>query len=96
MVTKTDDTDDGLCTVDDCSLREAISNVNSDPDANTIGFDIDATTDSGCVSATGVCTIKPTLALPEIINPVLIDGYSPESMRYQPRAVLTAKHFGKW
>ena len=35
-VTKTDDTDDGACTADDCSLREAILAANASPGPDTI------------------------------------------------------------
>jgi len=36
VVTKTDDTNDALCTADDCSLREAIVFANACPGSNTI------------------------------------------------------------
>lgn len=35
-VTKTADTDDGVCSADDCSLREAVRNANACPGAQTI------------------------------------------------------------
>ncbi len=76
VVTKTDDTDDGFCTPDDCSLREAIGNANTNADANTITFAIPAATDPGCDSGSGVCTIKPLSALPVVSQPASINGYS--------------------
>ena len=76
VVTKTADTDDGFCSLDDCSLREAISNANVISDTNTINFAIPAATDTGCNSLTGVCTIKPSPALPTISTPVNINGYT--------------------
>ncbi|MFP3852876.1 MAG: CSLREA domain-containing protein, partial [Anaerolineales bacterium] len=36
VVTKTDDTNDGLCTADDCSLREAVVTANNCPGPQTI------------------------------------------------------------
>lgn len=75
-VTKTADTNDGTCNTD-CSLREAIT---ASALGDTIGFNIPASTDSGCVSATGVCTISPTSALPALSKgSVTIDGYSQSS-----------------
>lgn len=38
VVSTTDEHDDGTCGVGDCSLREAISAANADPDPSTIGF----------------------------------------------------------
>src|SRR5262249_9467911 len=35
-----------------------------------------ATPDPGCNSGSGVCTIQPSLALPTITDPVVIDGYT--------------------
>jgi CSLREA domain-containing protein len=36
LVTKTDDTNDGVCSASDCSLREAVDNANACPGAQTI------------------------------------------------------------
>jgi hypothetical protein len=63
VVTTTVDSGDG-------SLRQAILDVNNDasnPGTDTIDFDI---------PGSGVQVIEPLTALPEIRNPVLIDGYS--------------------
>lgn len=57
VVTKTDDTDNHVCSLSDCSLREAIEAANSDPDTNTITFDIPIGTDTGCNGGSGPCTI---------------------------------------
>ncbi len=65
-VTKTQDTDDGVCNFD-CSLREAISAANAAPGADTIEFNI---------GPVGLKTIKPTSSLPYITEAVTIDGYS--------------------
>ena len=81
VVTKTADTNDGLCN-SDCSLREAITAANANANANagidTIAFNI-PTSDPGRNSTTGVCTttIATVLgALPQITEQVLIDGYT--------------------
>lgn len=69
---------------DDCTLRGALSRLDGITTTHVVEFDIPMS-DSGCVAATGVCTITLAGELPEI-NPnsagiVLIDGYS------QPGAV---------
>ncbi len=69
-VNTTADTDDGACTVSDCSLREAITRANGLGGTNTISFDIPA------ALVNGAHTISPTSALPSITAPVTIDGTS--------------------
>jgi len=87
FVTGTADTiaNDGVCT-----LREAITSANNGANFSdcvptgatpygtndTIGFDIVPASDTGCVVATGVCTIEPTTGLPQIDKTMLIDGYT--------------------
>jgi CSLREA domain-containing protein len=72
-VTKTADTNDGACDAD-CSLREAINAVVS---GDEIAFAIDAETDAGCVAETGVCTIEPGSALPDLSQGnVFLNGFS--------------------
>jgi len=61
------DHDDGTCGTSDCTLREAINAANGQSGANTINFDI---------PGAGVHTIQPTSLLPDIVDPVTIDGYS--------------------
>lgn len=56
--------DDGL---GNCTLRAAIEEANSNPDVNTISFNI---------PGSGVKTIIPLTSLPEITQPAVIDGYS--------------------
>jgi CSLREA domain-containing protein len=88
VVNSTADTvaNDGLCT-----LREAITSANSNaasgaaagecaaglagPAVDTIGFSIPGT-DTGCTGTPKVCTIKPASNLPQIMEPVFINGYS--------------------
>ena len=68
---------DGIC--DDgsgnCTLRAAIEEANSDPDASTIEFNISGTPDFTNNSQDGY-TISPASALPQITEQVTIDGYS--------------------
>jgi CSLREA domain-containing protein len=77
VVTKTADTNDGLCDAD-CSLREAIATANANVGADTIAFNIPAA-DPGCNALTSVCTITVSSvlgALPQITDQVTIDGYT--------------------
>ena len=77
VVTKTDDTNDGFCSLDDCSLREAITNANANGDVSTINFNI-PNADAGRNLTTGVYTITLGSALPSITQTATIDGYSQE------------------
>ena len=61
------DTDDGVCNVTNCTLREAIKASNAELDLNKINFNI---------PGAGVRTIAPTSELPQIFGPVIIDGYT--------------------
>ena len=65
FVNTNDDTDDGLCGYDHCSLREAIAYANSNPDTTTIRFDLPDGQ-----------TIELLSPLPTITEPVVIDGSS--------------------
>ena len=65
---------DGVCTPE-CTLREAITAANIDPARDTIEFAIPRS-DPGCNAATKVCTIVPGDGLPQITEPVVIDGYT--------------------
>ena len=61
------------------SLRTAIlrANANANPsDQDNINFDIPAAPTRGATRRSGVCTISPASALPEITEPVIIDGYT--------------------
>ena len=83
LVNTADDVDDGLCSPSHCSLREAIlaANFTSNPwpFRDEIRFRI---------PGTGVRTIGPSAALPPVIDPVVIDGYS------QPGASPNTLPFG--
>lgn len=68
----------GTCetvTTDECTLRAAAQEANANSGADAIEFDIPAT-DPNCDGTSGVCTISPTTALPNIIEAAAIDGYS--------------------
>ncbi len=54
------------------SLREAMTNANTNPGLDTIAFNVSG---AGC-DGSGVCTIAPATALPLLQSPVLIDGYT--------------------
>jgi len=65
IVTNTNDAGPG-------SLRQAILDANARTGTDTIAFDI---------SGAGPHTIRPTSALPQIIDPVVIDGYTQPGAR---------------
>ncbi|HEV3470251.1 MAG TPA: C25 family cysteine peptidase [Pyrinomonadaceae bacterium] len=76
---------DGVCAtgslvgtppVVECTLRAAIQEANAVASADTIEFLIPAATDAGCNPISGVCTIKPLTALPDVTQPTTVDGYS--------------------
>lgn len=68
-VTKADDTDDGVCDAD-CSLREAVTVAESNPDSSTIQF---ALPDSSIITLTSG-------QLPTVTTPLLIDGSTAVSL----------------
>jgi CSLREA domain-containing protein len=72
----------GICDVDprvfvsQCTLREALAEANDrtqNPGEDTINFNIPP---SSCNAKTGVCTITPASALPNITEAVIINGYT--------------------
>jgi CSLREA domain-containing protein/uncharacterized repeat protein (TIGR01451 family) len=63
-VNTTGDTNDGTCDITHCSLREAILAANLNPIPDRIVFSI----------GSGAQTITLASALPDITNPVIIDG----------------------
>jgi CSLREA domain-containing protein len=65
IVNTIDDTDDGVCDDYHCSLREALNAANSFSSTDLIAFDI---------TGEPPYTIQPESALPDITNPVTIDG----------------------
>lgn len=76
VVSKTADTNDGVCNAD-CSFREALraANLSNSTTAVAIRFDIPSS-DSGC-DASGVCTLAISSAYPALTrNYLTIDGAS--------------------
>jgi len=73
------------------SLRAAIEFANSNPDTTTIEFDI-PTTDPNYDPATGAFTIRPLSELPEITEPVVIDGTSQPGYAGKPIIELTGNN----
>ncbi len=73
------------------SLRQAILDSNASPGVvDTIAFNI---TGAGCAGVPAVCTIKPASWLPDIVDPLIIDGYtqpgsSPNTLDVGDDAVL--------
>ena len=66
------------------SLRQAIFNANANPGLDTIAF---------AIPGAGMHTISPTSPLPNITDPVVIDGYtqpgsSPNTLANGDNAVL--------
>jgi CSLREA domain-containing protein len=74
-VNTADDANDGTCSPEHCSLREAINAANAASGMNTIAF---------AIPGAGVRTISPASALPTITGPVTIDGLT------QPGASCTS------
>ncbi len=68
VVNREDDVDDGLCTFNHCSLREAIQGANSAPNGaapDSIIFNLPPAGDR---------IIRPLTALPAVLDPVVIDA----------------------
>jgi len=56
------------------SLRDAITQSNASVGVtDTIAFNI---TGAGCAGTPTVCTIQPASALPSLLDPVILDGYT--------------------
>ena len=58
------------------SLRQAILDANANPNSVVEPDSIDFTIPAANCSANGVCTIAPLTPLPDITDPVIIDGYT--------------------
>lgn len=92
VVNSTSDEGNGVCDATECTLREAIEAANAVLTDDTIAFNI-PTTDTNRDATTGVFTITPNRALPQINDTVFIDGYSqpgasPNSVAQGNNAVL--------
>ena len=82
-VTKTADTNDGVCDAD-CSLREAIIAANNNPGQDTIAFSI----------GSGAKTISPTSELPVINDSVIIDGTTQPGFAGNPIIEISGANAG--
>ena len=71
IVTRSADTDGGVCAPAQCTLREALNAANAHSGAATIMFSIPIT-DAGCIGP--ACTIALTSLLPAITGKLTIDG----------------------
>ena len=81
-----DDEDDGLCDGAHCSLREAINAANDNTGfTDTIEFDI---------PGDGPHRIRPESALPEITDPVVIDGTTEPNFAGSPIVVIDGRNAG--
>ena len=67
VVNSTADPGNGICDVTECTLREAITAANTHAGRDIIAFNI---------AGAGPHTIQPGSALPTIVDPVVIDGYT--------------------
>jgi len=84
-VNSTGDNNDGVCDGIDCTLREAIAAANDNPGADNIFFDI---------PGAGVHTITVTSDLPEITDPVTIDGTTQPGFAGKPVIELNGNNVG--
>jgi CSLREA domain-containing protein len=79
VVNSINDVDDGLCSEQHCSLREAIHATYGDPALSTIEFDI---------ASVSPMVIQPRTELPPLITTVVIDGLSGPGAACAPRQLL--------
>lgn len=85
-VNTTDDINDGACDKTHCSLREAINDANAHPGSDRIEFKI---------RGSPPFTIQPIAALPEITDPLTIDGTTQLGFRGTPIVVLDGTNAGE-
>ena len=86
VVNTADDVDDGTCNKAHCSLREAINLANAHPGADTIEFKI---------RGGPPFTLQPLSALPEITEPVTIDGTTQPGFHGNPIVELDGTDAGE-
>lgn len=79
VVNTTVDPGDGLCTANECTLREMITLANTTPGSDTIKF---------AIAGAGPHTIHPLSPLPTLTDAVIIDGYSQPGARPNQGAVI--------
>jgi CSLREA domain-containing protein len=86
VVNVTDDLDDGSCDPTHCSLREALIASNSHSGTDTIAFNI---------PGRGPHTIQPRHGLPEVFEPVVIDGTTEPNFAGTPIVELDGSQAGE-
>ncbi len=86
VVNVTDDSDDGSCNATHCSLREALIASNAYPGTDTIVFNI---------PGRGPHTIQPQYGLPEVFDPVVIDGTTEPNFTGTPIVELDGSQAGE-
>jgi CSLREA domain-containing protein len=79
------DTDDGICNLSNCTLREAINAANSNPGSDTIRFSI----------GSGLKTISPASQLPFITDTVTIDGSTQPGFNGMPLIEINGTNAGQ-
>jgi len=87
VVNTNDDVDNGECDQNHCSLREAINAANTNPAMDTITFKI-----PDFLSL----TIQPASPLPDINDPVIIDGTTQPEYSGSPIIELDGTYAGEW
>ncbi|MBZ0292548.1 MAG: CSLREA domain-containing protein, partial [Anaerolineae bacterium] len=80
VINTTADPGDGTCDATECTLREAINASNTNEPKDTIAFDI---------PGTAPYIIAPETGMPEITDPVIIDGTTEPDYVDAPIIVLT-------
>jgi CSLREA domain-containing protein len=86
VVNVTDDLDDGSCDPTHCSLRDALIASNSYPGTDTIAFNI---------PGRGPHTIQPRWGLPEVFDPVVVDGTTEPNFAGTPIVELDGSQAGE-
>ncbi len=76
----------GGCNTSECTLREAIDAANNAPGADNIKF--------GIPEGTGTKTISPTSALPQVTDPLTIDGTTQPGYAGTPVIELSGANAG--
>lgn len=79
LVNSTTDSSDGICTIQNCTLREAITAANANTGSNIIVFNL---------AGNAPYTIQPLLPLPLITSPMTIDGTSQPGYAASPLIVV--------
>jgi CSLREA domain-containing protein len=74
VVNKTTDTDDGACSFDDCTLREAVNAANSNADTSAITFDATVFNTAKTIALTSGLALNQNVSITGPTAGVTIDG----------------------